>query len=346
MAVAALLMGKEAEWVSGVDELLAAVDVEGGASDGGVGHDVEGEGGDVGGTDDAADGQGGAQVLAAGVELIAEELRREGRIDEAGGDEVDAHGSDFEGEILRHGGHGGGESRDKSESLGGAAATDAADEEQSAARTNFVDGVTSDVQREKQMRRDVVARPDPIEFGERGIVGTGAGEEQVVDGGGQFAEELREAVEVGGVEGYGRWRGGGCGELAGCLLKTPGIARGEHKPGAFRMGQPGGFQADAGAASDDDDGLSGELRFPAEGRGRGGAHDSSSACTPDGAGGILPQRFAESSREFSFEDWPKAAGDVSRGGALGVHFAVCETLTGATDCAAVDFARERCAGEA
>ena len=39
-----------------LDELLTAVDVEGGAGDGGVRHEMDGEGGDVGRGDDAAHG--------------------------------------------------------------------------------------------------------------------------------------------------------------------------------------------------------------------------------------------------------------------------------------------------
>jgi hypothetical protein len=53
--------------------LLSAVDVVGGAGNGGVGHEVHGERGDVGWADDALDRERAAEVLAAGVELIAEE---------------------------------------------------------------------------------------------------------------------------------------------------------------------------------------------------------------------------------------------------------------------------------
>jgi hypothetical protein len=45
--------------------LLAAVDVEGGAGDRGVRHEVDGQCGDVGGADDAADRQRGTELLAA-----------------------------------------------------------------------------------------------------------------------------------------------------------------------------------------------------------------------------------------------------------------------------------------
>ena len=56
-----------------LDELLAAVDVEGRAGDRGVGHEVDGQCGDVGWADEAADRQRGAELLAALVDLIAEQ---------------------------------------------------------------------------------------------------------------------------------------------------------------------------------------------------------------------------------------------------------------------------------
>ena len=53
-------------------ELLAAVDIVGRAGQRGVGHDVHGEGGDVGRPDHAPDGQRGAQLVAARIEVIAQ----------------------------------------------------------------------------------------------------------------------------------------------------------------------------------------------------------------------------------------------------------------------------------
>lgn len=55
------------------DELLSAVDVVGRAGERGVGHDVDGERGDVGGTDDAADGERRAQLVPALLELVSEQ---------------------------------------------------------------------------------------------------------------------------------------------------------------------------------------------------------------------------------------------------------------------------------
>ena len=51
------------------------------------------------------------------------------------------------------------------------------------------------------MRLDVAARLFDVELGQRRVVGTGARDQHVVDRRRQLAEELREPLEVGGVEG-------------------------------------------------------------------------------------------------------------------------------------------------
>ena len=77
-------------WVPlGGDELLSAVDVVGRPREGLIDHDVDGERGHVGRSDDTPDGKSGAELIAARVEMIAEERRRQRRVDEAGGDEID-----------------------------------------------------------------------------------------------------------------------------------------------------------------------------------------------------------------------------------------------------------------
>jgi hypothetical protein len=50
---------------------------------------VDGKRGDVGRSDDAPDGKRRAKLIAAILELVAEERRRESRVDEPGGDEID-----------------------------------------------------------------------------------------------------------------------------------------------------------------------------------------------------------------------------------------------------------------
>src|SRR4051794_1123533 len=56
---------------SGFDQLLAAVDVVGSACEGSVRHKVNGECGDIFGTDDAANRQPRAELLAPFVESVA-----------------------------------------------------------------------------------------------------------------------------------------------------------------------------------------------------------------------------------------------------------------------------------
>ena len=79
-----------------VDELLAAVDVEGRAGDRGVGHEVDGQCGDVGRADDAADRQRGTELLAVLVDLIAGQRGRQRRAGKACRDQVDPDGRDLE----------------------------------------------------------------------------------------------------------------------------------------------------------------------------------------------------------------------------------------------------------
>jgi hypothetical protein len=55
------------------DELLATVDVDRGACDSGVGHEVDGKGRDILRLDDPPDGQGGAQLLAALVDVVPQQ---------------------------------------------------------------------------------------------------------------------------------------------------------------------------------------------------------------------------------------------------------------------------------
>jgi hypothetical protein len=91
------------------DQLLTAVDVVGRAREGRVNHDVYGERGNIGRSDDALDGKRGAKLIAAVFELIAEERCRQRCVDEAGGDEVDSDGC--ERQVGCEGGECGGDCR-------------------------------------------------------------------------------------------------------------------------------------------------------------------------------------------------------------------------------------------
>lgn len=113
------------------DELLATVDVEDGASDRRVRHQADGERGDVGRANDASDRQRRTQLRAAGVESIAENRRRQRRVDGPGRDHVHADGRELEGELLRYGAKGAREPRDELEPLQRAAATCAPEKQES-----------------------------------------------------------------------------------------------------------------------------------------------------------------------------------------------------------------------
>src|SRR3954462_10421320 len=83
------------------DQLLAAVDVIRRAGDRRVFHEVDGEGGDILRSDDPADRQRGGQLVAARGELVAEQPRRQGRVHEARGDDVDPHRGQLDGQVAR-----------------------------------------------------------------------------------------------------------------------------------------------------------------------------------------------------------------------------------------------------
>src|SRR5215471_8487598 len=79
----------------GRDELLSTVNVVGGASEGGVDHNVYGERGYVRWSDRASDEEHAAKLVATFFELIAQQFRGQRRIHESCGDEVHSHGRDF-----------------------------------------------------------------------------------------------------------------------------------------------------------------------------------------------------------------------------------------------------------
>src|SRR6185312_5441211 len=75
------------------EKLLTAVDIVSGAGERGVDHRVQRQRGDVVGSHHAPDRQRGAQLVAAGVELVAKQVRGEWRVHETRRDQVDADGS-------------------------------------------------------------------------------------------------------------------------------------------------------------------------------------------------------------------------------------------------------------
>src|SRR5262245_66090404 len=100
----------------------------------------------------------------------------------------------------------------------------------------------------------------------------GAGDHHVVDRGRQVSEESFQRSRIISVEGGGAQRA----DLARGALEALAIPGGEDQLGSLSTRSSGGFEPDAGAAADHDDGLSEEFRLARDGRGDGcGAHDSS-----------------------------------------------------------------------
>jgi hypothetical protein len=99
-------------------ELLAAIDVIRRVSESRVSREVNCQRGNVGRSDDAADGERRAQLIARGLEPVAEGRRRRRGVDEAGRDEVDPDRRKLGGAAGREGRHCRGDSRRDSEAGG------------------------------------------------------------------------------------------------------------------------------------------------------------------------------------------------------------------------------------
>ena len=183
------------------DELLAAVDVVGRAGERGVRHEVDGERGDVGRSDDASDRQRRAELLARassssprsvadrGVSTNPAAIRftRIGAISSArflisaGIAAVSAEISANPGAVLRP-------------------PVPLMKSRVPPGRT-VARRVPGDLDRQEEMGFDVAAGRVEVEVRQRRVVGTGPRDEHVVDRRGQLVEERPEPVEVRGVEG-------------------------------------------------------------------------------------------------------------------------------------------------
>jgi len=137
--------------------LLAAVDVEGRAGDRGVRHEVDGQCGDVGRADDAADRQRGPELLAALADPVAVQQGRQRRIDEACRDQVDPDGRDLEREGLGQCGKRGRKRGDERGARCRALAAGGANEQQGASQTDLARGVPGDLRRQQEVCVNVAA---------------------------------------------------------------------------------------------------------------------------------------------------------------------------------------------
>src|SRR5450755_1164804 len=89
------------------NELLSTIDIDvvGRTRERSVGHHMRGERCNVGRADDAPDGERGAQLTAALIELVAKDRCRQGCVDESGGDQIDSDGREFERQVGYESGH-------------------------------------------------------------------------------------------------------------------------------------------------------------------------------------------------------------------------------------------------
>ena len=234
-------------------------------------HEVHRQGRDVGGADDAPDRQRRPQLLAARLEVVAEQRRRQRRVDEPGCDQVDPDRRHLEREVRderreRRRGR-----ADRAEADAGAAPAGPAHEEQRAAGPDALARVAGDAHREPEMLVGRALRRFDVELGQRRVVRPAGGDHDVVDGRRQRVEERRQRVGIRGVEG----RRARARRSRPRRLEAPGVARREHDLGALGASEPRGLEPDARAAADDHDGLAGE-------RGPAGAHDvTASTGRPD-----------------------------------------------------------------
>src|SRR5262249_55438832 len=131
--------------LASLDKLLTAVDVVGSAGESRVRHEVDGERRYIGSIDDSADRQRRAKLVPSLSESVAEQRRRQWRVDNAGRDEVDADRREFERKHLRERGEAGGERRGERHPYGWAAAACSADQKQRSSRPHFGGRVAGDV---------------------------------------------------------------------------------------------------------------------------------------------------------------------------------------------------------
>ena len=228
-----------------------------------VGDDVDGERGDVGGPDDAADRERGPQFVAAFLQLVPEQRCRERGVDEASRDEVDADRRELERESADERGQGVGGGGGDPDAASHPPAAGAAHEQQRAPWSHLASGVARDLEPQHDVTAEHLAHLVRVHL-EQGSVGrAGPRDHHVVDRSRQILEEPLHRGRVGGVEGRHTLRA----DLP-CRLPEPvGIAAGDDHVGTLGFGAPGRLQPNACASADHDHGLSSQFRRALAGAG-------------------------------------------------------------------------------
>jgi hypothetical protein len=138
-----------------------------------------------------------------------------------------------------------------------------------------VGGVAGDLEHQQGMLVEGATRLLEVHVEQAPVVRPASCHHHVVDRSRQVTEEPLEEGRIRGVESRGAQRV----KLARGALEGLGTPAGKDHPGALSAGSSGGFESDAGATADHDDGLPEEFRFALHGKdGKGvgcGVHDSS-----------------------------------------------------------------------
>ena len=237
-------------------ELLPSIDVVGRTGEGCVGHEVNGERRDIGRSDHATDGECRAETIASRVEVIAEERSRQRCVDETGGDEVDADGSELEGE-------GSGEGR-KCSGITDAIPRPIAGRRapvppmNSSAPPGLIfltacraTSIASDMCSSRARRTSA-----KLDFDETPVGRPAGGDHHVIDRSGTSPKPL-EGCRIGGVEGRGAQRV----DLAGHLAQALGVPSREDQLGSLGACATCRLSPDAGAAANHDHSLAEQVRF-------------------------------------------------------------------------------------
>jgi hypothetical protein len=203
------------------------------------------------------DGQRGAQLCAALVQVLAEQGRGQRGVHEAGRDEVDPDRRGLDREVGDQGWQRGGDRPHDRQPRSPAAAAGTAHEQQRAARPHPAGGLLGHRDGQPDVMVVIEVGSVAVQLGQRRVVRAGAGDQHVVDRPRQVAEEPGERGRVGGVERGGVARA----DVGRGLLQAVGVPARDDDAGALLAGLAGGFHSDAGAAADHEDGLPGQPRF-------------------------------------------------------------------------------------
>jgi len=106
---------------------------------------------------------------------------------------------------------------------------------------------TCDLDREQKALGETASRRVYRHFKGRPVVRSAGGDHHVVNGGWEILEERLQGRWIVGVESRGALRV----ELQRCLFEAFGITPSEDDASTLGASSPGGFQPDAGAATDD-----------------------------------------------------------------------------------------------